>query len=164
MVRISLIATLIICVSISLSIPTAHGQEKDVISVEIEGIATATIRGEVVEASPEQIPIEDVNVTIVNTSTGEEYTVTTDIDGAYVKTGIPAGRYTTIVAKKGYGNRIVKPKVVAAGGEIFGRIRMIKNETITTFFLDNFFTWQLLVGFAIGFFVASILNSRPSRG
>ncbi len=161
MIRISLFATLIICVSISLATPSVYGQEAGVM------VSGATIRGKVIEATSKQKPIEGATVTIFNTATDATYTVKTDKDGTYEKTGLPHGRYTLAIAKKGYGNRVGKSKVVAAGGEIFDTIKMRKNETIITFFLNRIFTGQLLVGFlvgfAIGFFVASILNSRPSR-
>ena len=156
MVRISLIATLIICVSISISIPTAYGQDADFMG------GGATIRGEVIEATPEQKPIKGVTVTIVNSFTGETYTVTTGKGGAYEKTGLPAGRYTIAVHKEGYGDRVGKSKVVGAGGEIFDRIKMRKKDNIITFFQKHFFTWQLVVGFLLGYAVALILNPRRS--
>ena len=54
----------------------------------------ATIRGEVIDTSAEQNPIEGVSVKIVDAGSGQEYLVTTDDQGAYEKTGLPAGRYT----------------------------------------------------------------------
>ena len=129
--------------------------------------SNATIRGEVIEATPEQMPIEGVTVTIVNTGTNETYTVTTDKDGAYEKTGLPTGRYTITLEKNGYGNRYSRSKIVAAGGEISVPMKMRKKETFITFFLKRFFTAQFfvgcLVGFVIGFLVGLISNSRPSR-
>ncbi len=161
MVRSSLIAVLIICVCIFLSIPTAHGQEAEFMD------SSATIRGEVIEATPEQMPIEGVTVTIINTGTNETYTVTTDKNGAYEKTGLPPGRYRITFEKEGYGNRASRSKVVAIGGEISVPMKMNKKETLITFFQKRVFTAQFavgcLVGFAIGFFVGLILNSRPSR-
>ena len=117
----------------------------------------ATIKGEVIEASPEQRPIaeqrpiEGVTVKIVNVATEEEFTVTTNKNGFYEKKGLPAGRYTISVSKKGYGDRVGKSKVVAAGGEIFDRIKMRKKENIFTFLFD------LYGYFFIGVMIALIL-------
>lgn len=164
MFRISFILLLVACASISMDIPTANGQEKDTMGVEIIGIpTTATIRGEVVEASPEQKPIEGVNVKIVNNATGEEYIILTDINGAYERTGLPAGRYTITATKDGYGDRFGKSKVVAAGGEIFDQIRMRKKDNIVTYIQKNLFTWQSLIIFAIILFIVLILSSLRSR-
>ncbi len=161
MKRISNIFLVVFYVYIFIIVPTAYAQEAGFMD------SSATIRGKVVEATPEQKPIKGVTVIIVNTAIDVKYTVTTDKDGAYEKTGLPAGRYTISVSKKGYGSRVSRSKVVSSGGEIFYNTKMVKNETKITFFLNRFFTGQLLigflVGFAIGFFVASLLNSRPSR-
>ena len=153
MIRISLM--LVFCIGFFLSIPAAHGQE-------VGFMGGATIRGEVIEASPEQKPIEGVTVTIVNSSTGETYPVTTDENGAYEKTGLPAGRYAINVYKKGYGERTGKSKVVVPGGEIYDRIKMIKRENIIIRFLGEMLSWQLVVGFLLGYAVALILNPRRS--
>ncbi len=111
----------------------------------------AIIKGEVIEATPEQRPIVGVTVKIVNVATAEEFTVTTNKDGFYEKKGLPAGRYIISVSKNGYGDRIGRPKVVAAGGEIFDRIKMKKQENIFTFLFD------LYGYFFIGVMVALIL-------
>ena len=161
MKRMSNIFLVVFYVYIFIIVLTAYAQEAGFMD------SGATIRGKVVEATPKEKPIEGVTVTIVNTATDVTYNVTTDKDGAYEKTGLPAGRYTISVSKKGYESRVSRSKVVSSGGEIFIPIKIRKNETIITFFLNRIFTGQLLVGFlvgfAIGFFVASILNSRPSR-
>lgn len=156
MIRLGSILIFIVCVGISISIPTAHGQEAELMG------SSATIRGEVIEATPELKPIPGVTVTIVNSSTGETYTVTTDKDGVYEKTGLPAGRYTIAVNKKGYGERVGKSKVVAPGGEIYDRIKMIKKDNIIIRFLGEMLSWQLVVGFLLGYAVALILNPRRS--
>ena len=111
----------------------------------------AIIKGEVIEATPEQRPIVGVTVKIVNVATAEEFTVTTNKDGFYEKKGLPAGRYIISVSKNGYGDRIGKPKAVAAGGEIFDRIKMKKQENIFTFLFD------LYGYFFIGVMIALIL-------
>lgn len=111
----------------------------------------ATIKGEVIDISPEQRPIEGATVKIVNAATEEEFTVKTNKTGFYEKKGLPAGRYMISVSKNGYGDRIGKPKAVAAGGEIFDRIKMKKQENIFTFLFD------LYGYFFIGVMIALIL-------
>ncbi len=127
----------------------AGGEVFDKIKMRKKGIAAvdaaqedivggATIKGEVIDLSPEQRPIAGVTVKIVNAATGKEHTVKTDKNGAYEKKGLPAGRYTISVSKPGYGERVGKSKVVADGGEIFDRIKMRKKENIFTFLMDTF--------------------------
>ncbi|MCY4400963.1 MAG: carboxypeptidase-like regulatory domain-containing protein [Candidatus Poribacteria bacterium] len=124
---------------------------------------SATIRGEIVDTTPEENPIEGVTVKIVNSTNGKEYTVTTDKDGLYKKTGLHGGRYIISAHKKGFGERIGKSKVVVYGGEIFDRIKMRKKDNIFILFMGQVFTWQLVVGFALGFLVALIMSSGRSR-
>ena len=126
----------------------------------------ATIRGEVIDASPDQKPIEGVTVKIVNSFNEKEYITTTDKDGYYEKTGLQAGRYTISVSKKGYGDRVGKSKVVAEGGEIFDRIKMRKKDTIFTYFQRRPLSGLLFVGIAIGVvatLVVLFIDLRKSR-
>ena len=116
MTRLSLILLIVVCICIPVSIVIA--QE--------DAVGGATIKGKVIDVSPQQNPIAGVTVTIVNSATGKEYTVKTDKDGAYEKKGLPAGRYMIGVSKPGYGERVGRPKVVAAGGEVFDKIKMRK--------------------------------------
>jgi len=113
-------------------------QEIKADAVQEDIIGGATIKGEVVDTSPEQRPIAGATVKIVNSATEKEHTVTTDKDGAYEKKGLPAGRYMISVSKLGYGDRVGPPKVVAAGGEVFDRIKMRRQENIFTFLWDTF--------------------------
>ena len=146
-----------ISLSICIGIDSVYGQDA---FIDVGG---ATITGEVLEGTPEQKPIEGVTVKIENAADGQEYIVTTDKDGYYEKTGLPAGRYTISVSKKGYGDRMAKSKVVAAGGEIFDRIKMAKKEYIHTYLLKQLLTWQLLVGFALGFLLGLFIDSKRPR-
>ncbi|MDE0086631.1 MAG: MotA/TolQ/ExbB proton channel family protein [Candidatus Poribacteria bacterium] len=142
MIRLSLILMLVACMFMSVGIVMAQDEEAaDTPSADaadtqgaevVEG--GATIRGEVVDTTTDQNPIEGVAVKIVNTSTGQEDIVETNSDGIYEKTGLPAGRYTMSYAKEGYGPRVGKSKVVAAGGEISERIKMREKDTIVSFF------------------------------
>ena len=99
-------------------------------SAQKKANSEATIKGEVIDTSPEQNPISKVKVKVVNAAQDKEYQTHTNKDGEYEITGLPAGRYTVSVSKDGYGDRVGKPKVVAVGGEIFDRIRMQKKGNI----------------------------------
>lgn len=157
MTRLCSIRMYIVCLFCFMYIGITYGQDAFMDSIG------ATIRGEVFDTSPNQEPIKGVTVTITDADTGQEYIVTTDDNGAYEKTGLPAGRYTISVSKKGYGDRQHKSNVVAAGGEIFDRIKMPKKEYIHTYLLKQLFTWQLLVGFAIGFLLGFFIDSKRPR-
>lgn len=157
MIRIGLILIYVVCLCLSLISSIAFGQDSDFMMNE-----TATLRGQIVDASPQQNPIEGVRVEIEGTN-GEIFTVYTDKDGNYKKTGLSAGRYSIRTHKKGYGSRLGKSKVVASGGEGYDRIKMRKNVNIFIFLLTRIFTWQLIVGFALGFLVALLLNSLHTR-
>ncbi|MCY4400962.1 MAG: carboxypeptidase-like regulatory domain-containing protein [Candidatus Poribacteria bacterium] len=157
MTRLNLLMMFVMGMSSMFCIGSANGQDAEFINIG------ATIRGEIIDTTPEQNPIEGVTVKIVSSSDGREYTVTTNKDGAYEKTGLPAGRYTISFSKAGYGDRIGRSKVVAAGGEIFDRVKMRKKDNIITLFMGQVFTWQLVVGFALGFLVALIMGSGRSR-
>ena len=129
-------------------------------------IGSATIKGVVIDTSPNLEPVKGVTVSIVNYVDGQEYIVTTDENGTYQKTGLQPGRYTLSYSKKGYSDRTGRSKVVAAGGEIFERIKMHKIEYLHTYLLRQLFTWQLFVGltfgFAIGFLLGFFIESRRS--
>ena len=143
MTRLSLILMLVVCMFMSVGIVMAQEEEAADAPTEDASADTqevdsmgdnATIKGEVIDTSTEQNPIEGVTVTIVSSADDQRFTVTTDKDGQYEKTGLPAGRYTISVTKEGYGDRVGKSKVVAAGGEIFDRIKMRERDNIYTFF------------------------------
>ena len=66
-----------------------------------------TLRGMITDVTPEQKPIEGVEIKIV-AQDGTEFTTKTDANGDYKKAGIPAGRYLINISKEGYGKRIGK--------------------------------------------------------
>lgn len=116
----------------------------------------ATIKGEVLEATPEQKPIPGVLVTIVS-SGGRTYTLLTNKDGEYIRTDFPAGRYTISLSKDGYVDRVGKSIVVAAGGELFQRYKMRKKDTILTYFKKIPLSWILFAGAFIVIIIVFIL-------
>ena len=126
MIRFSLVLIAIVCISISTSLTFA----------EENAAEGSTIRGEVIEALGENAPVEGATVKIVN-SDGKEFAVRTDAKGKYEFTGIPAGRYTINVYKRGYSPRIGRQKVVGEGGEVFDRIKMRKSDDFETRFVEE---------------------------
>ena len=147
MTRLSLILMLIACMFMSVGIVMAQEEEAEETPMgddsALEGDDStlvdetlpgdATIKGEVIDTTADQNPIPEVNVLIVG-SDGQEFDAITDKDGKYEKTGLEAGRYTISYSKDGYGDRVGKTKLVAAGGEIFDRIKMRERDNIYTFF------------------------------
>ncbi len=117
---------IIACISMSACIAFA----------EKNAINGATIGGEVIEVMGENAPIQGATVKIVG-SDGKEWKVKTDVEGKYEYTGLPAGRYTINVYKRGYNPWVGKSKVVAAGGERFDRIKMRKKDDFETRFAEG---------------------------
>ena len=151
MTRLCSIRMYIVCLFCFTCFGIGYGQDAFIDS------GGATIKGEVIDTSPEQRPIEGVTVKIVDSADGQEYIVTTDKDGYYEKTGLPAGRYTISVSKAGYGDRVGKSKVVAAGGEIYDRIRMRKKDNIITFVQRQPLVWLLVAGVTFVIIVALVI-------
>ena len=129
----------------------------NIVIAQEKEVAGGTFKGEVIDVTPQQKPIPGVRVKLVSIATGKEYTVLTDKKGAYklkgIGKGIPAGRYTISVSKKGFGDRVGKSKVVAAGGEVYDRIKMRKKENIFTFFAETFgiFLFAFVIAFVLIF-------------
>lgn len=92
-----------------------------------------TIRGQIVDTTERQNPIEGVEVVIV-AQDSTEFTAKTDANGDYEKSGIPAGRYLISIHKDGYGDRLGKPVTVVNGGDHYVPLKMTKKNTIMDFF------------------------------
>ena len=124
MIRFSFILLLVACVGLSTSIVFAQDDG---------GASGGTVRGQIVDTTTAQSPIEGVEV-IVKATGGEEYTATTDANGDYERSGIPAGRYLVSIYREGYGDRVGKPVTVVNGGDHFLPLKMTKKDNIITFF------------------------------
>lgn len=127
MIRMIALTLVILCFGIFTNSLTAED-----IAVVNNG---ATIKGKVIDITPEQNPIFGVKVLAVDAA-GKEYTTRTNEKGEYEITGLPAGRYTMSFSKAGYGDRVGKSKLVAEGGEIYDRIKMRKQENVFPLFID----------------------------
>ena len=91
-----------------------------------------TVRGQIVDTTPKQNPIEGVDVRIIRTD-GTEYRATTDANGDYVRAGLPAGRYLISIFKEGYGDRVGRPVTVVNGGDHFLPLKMTKKSGVSNF-------------------------------
>ena len=112
-----LLLFLFTCINLFSSIALAEENQTD---------KGATIRGEIHDTTLERNPIQGAKVTVIASKDNKTWTTLTDENGEYIFTGLPEGSYTINATKKGYGDRIGRPTVVAAGGEIYNGIRMQK--------------------------------------
>ena len=156
MTRLSLILMLVACMFMVTGIaiaqdeeaveaPSVDAAEGDTGGQEVDsGMGGATVRGEIIDTSANQDPIEGVSVKIVEAGSEQEYITTTDDTGSFEQSGLPPGRYTVSVAKEGFGDRVGRSKVVAAGGEIFERIKMREKDNIISFFMKFGFVFYPL--------------------
>ena len=109
---------------------------------------TGTIRGNIVDTSTEQLPIEGVRVVIVGTD-GSEFETTSDSKGEYKRAGIPPRRYLLSIYKDGYGDRTGRPVTVVAGGDHYVPLKMIKKEPPWLLLICLGVAAVLIVGIAI---------------
>ena len=123
MTRLNLALMFLVCGFISIG--TAFAQDN---ATEPGG----TVRGQIVDTTEVQNPIEGVEVRIVGIG-GEEYITTTDANGDYEKSGIPAGRYLISIFRDGYGDRLGKPVTVVNGGDHYVPLKMTKKDNIISF-------------------------------
>ena len=124
MTRLNLALIFLVCVLTSIGIVFAQDD-----SVQQGG----TVRGQISDTTEMQYPIEGVTVVIV-AANGTEFTTTTDVNGDFEHSGIPAGRYLISIYKDGYGDRMGKPVTVVNGGDHYIPLKMTKKDNIITFF------------------------------
>ena len=92
-----------------------------------EHAKTGAVRGNVVDTSTAQLPIEGVRVVLLAAS-GLETEGETASNGEFKIVGLVPGRYLLSSYKKGYGDRVDKPVTVMAGGEHYVPIKMPAKE------------------------------------
>ena len=128
------------------------------------------------------LPIGGVTVVLV-AQDGTEYTATTDNNGDYEHTGIPAGRYLISFYRDGYSagsriyissfghpgrdksavyddNGVAKSITVANGGDHSISLRMMKQNTIMDFFLSPVPMFWVLILCAI---IVLLILARTKR-
>lgn len=150
MIRLSVVLMLTGCVFMSTSITLAQDD------LTQQG---GTIRGQIVDTTEKQNPIEGVEVRIVGTG-GEEYITTTDANGDYEKSGIPAGRYLISIYRDGYGDRLGKAVTVVDGGDHYVPLKMMKKDNIVDFFQNPVPMYWVLILCAI---IVILIFARPNR-
>ncbi len=89
-----------------------------------------TLRGMITDTTPEQNPIEGVEVKIYDRNGEHDFVVKTDANGEYKKVGIPAGRYLMSTSKRGYGDRTGKPVTIVDGGDHLVPLKMTKKGNV----------------------------------
>ena len=82
-----------------------------------------TLHGTAVDTTPEQNPIEGVEVKIADTN-NKVVTIKTDAEGHYQFDRLPAGLYLMSTSKKGYVDRVNRPVIIIDNGEHFKQIIM----------------------------------------
>ncbi len=124
---------------------------------------TGTIRGNIVDTSEAQLPIEGVRVVVVSTR-GSEHEALTDNNGDYKIIGLTPGRYLLSIYKAGYGDRTGKPITVVAGGDHYVPLKMTKAAGLLSLLERQFnsalWPFLLCVGSA---FVLGYLIGRAGR-
>ena len=124
--------------------------------------ATGTIRGNIVDTSEAQLPIEGVRVIAVS-SRASEYETTTDSNGDYTLILTP-GRYLLCIYKTGYVDRTGKPVTVVAGGDHYVPLKMTKRagliNRLEQEFDSSLLPFLLCLG---GAFVLGYLIGRVGR-
>ena len=150
MIRLSLRLTLVVCIIMSTATLSTQGEFKNV---------GGTVRGQIVDTTESQNPIEGVRVVIV-AQDGTELTTTTDANGDYEKSGISAGRYLISIYKDGYHDRLGKPVTVVNGGDHFVPLKMTKKNTIVDFFQSPVPLYWVLILCVI---IVILILARPNR-
>ncbi|MCG9131376.1 carboxypeptidase regulatory-like domain-containing protein [Candidatus Poribacteria bacterium] len=150
MTRLNLTLIFFVCVLVSIGITFA---QEDLTQ---QG---GTVRGRIVDTTETQAPIEGVSVIIVATD-GTEFTTTTDANGDYEKSGIPAGRYLISIYKDGYGDRLGKPVTVVNGGDHYVPLKMTQKDTPLDFLQSPVPMYWVLILCAI---IVILIFSRTNR-
>ena len=124
------------------------GGNHDVSLRTAEHTKTGAVRGNVVDTSTAQLPIEGVRVVLVAAS-GLETEGETASNGEFKIVGLAPGRYFLSCYKDGYGDRTGKPVTVIAGGEHYVPIKMLAKEPPWLLLICLGVAAVLIVGIAI---------------
>ena len=123
-----------------------------------ENATTGTVRGNILDTSEAQLPIEGVQVVIVRVD-GLENEVKTDSNGDFEIIGLAPGRYLLSIYKVGYGDRTGKPVTVVAGGDHYVPLKMTKRAGLINLLERqlNSAVWPFLLcvggAFALGYLI-----------
>ena len=134
------------------------GGNHDVSLRTAEHTKTGAVRGNVVDTSTAQLPIEGGRVVLLAVD-GLETEGETASNGEFKIVGLPPGRYLLSCYKKGYGDRVGKPVTVIAGGEHYVPIKMSAKEPPWLLLICLGVAAVLIVGIAI---VVGLQTDRSS--
>ena len=87
-----------------------------------QNLITGAVRGHVIDTSTTQLPIEGVQIVLVDAD-GPETVTETDNNGAFEMVGLAPGRYLLSCYKDGYWDVVDKPVPVIAGGNHYVSLR-----------------------------------------
>ena len=119
---------------------------------------TGTVRGNIVDTSEAQLPIEGVLVVMVDAS-GSEHEALTDNNGDYKIIGLTPGRYLLSIYRTGSGDRTGKPITVVTGGDHYVPLKMTKRAGLLSLLERQFNSavWPFLLcvgsAFVLGYFI-----------
>ena len=134
------------------------------IAVFAQDSTTGTVRGNIVDTTEAQLPIEGVLVVMVSAANGFEYETVTDSNGEYGKHGLPPSRYLLCIYKAGYVDRVSKPVTVVAGGDHYVPLKMARKSGLIDLLHREFTsTSWLLPLILIGAFLLGIYVGRRTR-
>ena len=105
--------TLILSLCLMVCSVTAFAQDEMTADTTEGG---GTLRGTIVDTTPKENPISDVQVKIGATD-GTIIEAISDSSGEWVATNIPPGRYLVSIYRQGYGSREGKRVTVLPGGD-----------------------------------------------
>ena len=134
------------------------GGNHDVSLRTAEHTKTGAVRGNVVDTSTAQLPIEGVLVVLVASSALETEGETAS-NGEFKIVGLAPGRYLLSCYKDGYGDRTGNPVTVVAGGEHYIPVKMVKKEPPWLLLICLGVAAVLIVGIAI---VVGLQTDRSS--
>jgi hypothetical protein len=122
---------------------------------------TGVVRGQILEASQTEPPLEEVRV-VIFAADGREHEAKTDSSGEFKISGLAPGRYLVNIYKQGYGDREGKRFTVLAGGEQYFSLKMTKNKTPIAVLLIGFGIILLLCLIIVAVIVGRQID-RPSN-
>ena len=120
MTHLRYVLIMVACIGMSFSIVFA---QEDALSV-------GTLRGQIIDLTQAQNPVEGVEVKIVAQDGGKAFITKTDADGNYKHAWLPAGRYMISISKDGYDKRSGKSVTIVEGGDHFVPLKMMPNGII----------------------------------
>ena len=106
------------------------GMSFGIVLAQEGGLSVGTLRGQIIDLTQAQNPVEGVEVKIVPQDGGKAFITKTDAEGNYEHAGLPVGRYLISISKDGYDKRGGKPVTIVKGGDHFVPLMMMPKGNI----------------------------------